>query len=127
MKKILMATLLLAATISQAHGQGPLMMKEWISECNASSKDTLGMFRQTLCLRYVRGLADGFTLWEILDPKSAMICIPGEVDNRQLAEVGKKYFRENPKDQHLEAGIVLGISFRDAWPCQAPSPTVNFK
>ena len=118
---------LLAATIAPAAAGGPIMVKDWYNECSANPKDTVGFIKRLTCLRYARGLADGIALWQTLQPDTALICIPATVEALQLIEVGKKFYRDNPKDQHIEAGVLLGLAFQDAWPCQSAAPTVNFK
>ncbi len=126
MKKAFIIFAVLTVMAAPAYAGGPIMVKDWYNECTANTKETVGYMKQLTCLRYARGLADGVELWHLLDPNSARICIPKQVDAQQLVEVGKKYYRENPRDQHTEAAVLLGLAFQDAWPCQA-TPSVNFK
>ena len=126
MKRLFMATAVFAALASPAQAGGPIMIKDWYNECTANQKETVGYMKQLTCLRYARGLADGLELWHLIDPGSAKICVPKQVDAQQLVEVGKKYYRENPKDQHTEAAVLLGLAFQDAFPCDT-TPTTSFK
>ena len=110
--------LALMLSIVPAYAGPPVSGRDWVAECNANLRDAEGRTRQYMCMRYARGLADGLMLWRIVDPQSAKVCIPELADAQQLAEVGKKFFRENPKEQHVTAGELLSFAFRDAWPCE---------
>jgi Rap1a immunity proteins len=70
------------------------------------------------CAGHVRGLADGLILWQVNSPDTALTCIPSGVTPLQLMEVGNKYMRDNPKDRHQNASLLLAIAFREAWPCK---------
>jgi Rap1a immunity proteins len=54
---------------------------ELLEECK--SKGASGLF----CLGFVRGLAEGLTLWRSFAPESAITCIPEGVTTGQLKDV----------------------------------------
>jgi Rap1a immunity proteins len=69
------------------------------------------------CMGYVRGLADGLILWKIARQDDAPVCIPPQAETQQLLEVAARFIRANPKTRHEEAGMLLGLAFLEAWPC----------
>lgn len=111
MKKLLttLAFLTLLGTTAQAD---PVTAKEWIKDCEGKSA-----ISQVACFTYARGVADGLALWVHVDNDSSPVCIPDAVNAMQLASVGRKFFKDSPKDQHLDANVLLGFAFLEAWPC----------
>jgi Rap1a immunity proteins len=89
---------------------------ELLEECK--SKGASGLF----CLGFVRGLAEGLTLWRSFAPESAITCIPEGVTTGQLKDVVVKWLADNPKDRHLGADALVVRAFRVTWPCKQGRP-----
>lgn len=109
---MLLTILALLASLGTAHAD-PATANQWIKDCKGKSA-----VNQIACFTYARGVADGLTLWVHVDKDNAPVCIPDEVTAYQLVEVGKKFYNDSPKDQHLAAGVFLGFAFLEAWPCE---------
>jgi hypothetical protein len=110
--KTLLTTLALLATLGTANAE-PVTANEWIKDCEGKL-----LVMQVSCFTYARGVADGVSLWNHADQDSAPVCIPNSVTANQLVAVGRKFFKDSPKDRHLAAGVFLGFAFLDAWPCE---------
>jgi hypothetical protein len=115
----LAAPLVLADVPAQAAAQQPARAQalaqqparahtgnELLEECK--SKGALGLF----CLGFVRGLAEGLTLWRSFAPESAITCIPAGITTGQLKDVVVKWLADNPKDRHLGADAIVARAFR---------------
>ena len=113
--KMLLTTFALLASLGVAHAAGPVTAREWIQACVDKAA-----LKQIACFTYVRGVADGLTLWVHGDEENAPVCIPDTVTSAQLVAVGQKFFKDSPKDQHLVASVFLGFAFLDSWPCDLP-------
>jgi hypothetical protein len=111
----LAAAIVLAAVPAQAAAQQPARARtgnELLKDCK--SKGASGLF----CLGFVRGLAEGLTLWRSFAPESAITCIPAEVTTGQLKDVVVKWLADNPKVRHLGADALVVRAFRVTWPCE---------
>lgn len=111
--KTLLTTLTALTMLTGTAQADPATAKEWVKDCEGKSA-----VNQIACFTYARGVADGLTLWVHVDKDNAPVCIPDEVNAMQLVAVGKKFFKDSPKDQHLAAGVFLGFAFLEAWPCE---------
>jgi hypothetical protein len=67
----------------------------------------------TQCLAFTQGAVEGFGL---LATKK-ILCLPPEVDNGQLMDVGRKFIRDNPAKAHLGATLLLANAWATAFPC----------
>ena len=105
----------LVLAIAPAHARNGT---EWLSFCTSTPKSDVAAARYNSdCYSYPRGLADGITLWKVLDPDHGWICIPSAATAAQLRDVTIDFIRSNPKDRHLDVGILMGLAFQNAWPC----------
>jgi hypothetical protein len=111
-KIILTSAAILFTTYATSYGAS-LSGNDWVKKCNA--KETYEILS---CAFYARGIADGLKLWEVNALASATACVETGVSTAQLIDVGKAFIRDNPKDRHLPAGVLLAMAFRDAWPCR---------
>jgi Rap1a immunity proteins len=115
----LTAAIALAAVPAQAAAQQRARAhtgNELLEECK--SKGASGLF----CLGFVRGLAEGLTLWRSFAPESAITCIPEGVTTGQLKDIVVKWLADNPKDRHLGADALVARAFRVTWPCEQGRP-----
>ena len=83
---------------------------EWVGYCKAGSPT---------CWTYARGVADGLAVWEMISPETATACIPQAVDAAQLRDIGLQFIKDNPKDRHVPAGLLLAKAFMTTWPCSS--------
>jgi len=95
---------------------------DWASYCSAP----MGTQRWGYCFGYTRGVGDGFNIWRTLRPDTALICIPATVQAEQLVDVAKEYIKRNPRDRHDDAVELLGLAFKEAWPCK-DQPRTSFR
>lgn len=111
MLKTILAAACIFALPFAAHADG-LSGNEWVARCNAPSDSAW----RVACTAYVRGLADGLILRSV-EP-GARACISPKVLANQLRDIGLRFMASNPKDRHLDAGVLLTIAFQEAWPCK---------
>jgi hypothetical protein len=82
----------------------------WLAACNDGAK-------YPFCVGHVRGVADGLTIWAIVDKNRAPVCVPEGVTAGQLMDVTTRYISNHPESRHEEAGTLIGRSFLEMWPC----------
>jgi hypothetical protein len=104
---LLIATVATMISFSAYAGEG-LSGNEWADDCSSNT-----VTRDTACVGYARGLADGLHLWI-----KELVCIPQEVTAGQLKDVGQRYLNAHPETRHLDAARLLSTAFMDAWPCK---------
>jgi hypothetical protein len=69
--KITAAAFALAlALLAPAHAETSNSLRDLRDFCLSADID-----KQTYCLAYVRGVADGLWLWQITAPKNALVCL----------------------------------------------------
>lgn len=110
--KTIFATLTLIASLGTAHAT-PQSATEWMAACESKRPDL-----RATCRYYVLGFGEALNMWMELEPKGARVCIPDRVNADQMIAVAQKYYRENPKERHLNSLTLLGRALIDAWPCQ---------
>jgi Rap1a immunity proteins len=89
---------------------------EWAASC--VSKDAA---KRTACTQYVLGMRAVFTLWQLMEGQSPIICINLDVNTSQL-NVGQKFIRDNPRYRDIPVARVLFDAFHQAWPCERRNP-----
>jgi hypothetical protein len=95
---------------------------DWAADCQVSEKtDPVGF---TSCRRYVRGVADGLIIAQMLDEaagenrQTSIICISKLATTDQLVEIGMRYLnRAKPETRNLRAAQFLAEAWRETWPC----------
>ena len=103
MKKYL-ASILLAFTLS-AHAQF-IDGNGLLDRMN----DT-GAVKPMVALGFVLGVADSF--------RGSDICLPENVQARQLYDMVHQWLRVNPDKRHLDAAVIVFVVLSKAWPCKA--------
>jgi hypothetical protein len=110
MKRLITTALALALVATPALANPAQNGNDWASDCAK---------HDPFCLGYARGFADGVSLWNILSPETAKICIPNEVLTDALTEVALRYIKVHPESRTETAGILMSYAFVEAWPCKA--------
>jgi Rap1a immunity proteins len=88
--------------------------KDWIADCTSEKP-----WNRIECTRYANGLAYGLGIWQAVSRNTAKVCIPEGVKNVGLVWTGVKYINKRPEDADGDAGALLYLAFREAWPCNA--------
>lgn len=120
---IVLIALLLATSVGHAD---PVSAKRWVEECsvrNPRTPEQTGAVHY--CYGFTRGLADGIRLSRLLS-QEVPICVPAEPSAGDLRDLGLLYYKNNPKDRHLGASVMLTLAFQEAWPCPT-QPRTSFK
>jgi Rap1a immunity proteins len=116
-KLFLVIAVLAAAILPGAASAGPATTgTQWVAECRSRSP-----MQRIACWTYARGIADGITMAVPDDDQAGFACIGQEVQAAQLADVGRRFISKLPEYRHKPAGILLGLAFREAWPCETRS------
>lgn len=115
--KTLLTTLALLATLGSAQADPAMTANQWVSQC-----DSKEVPMRIACKQYALGVAEGLTLWLILHTDSAVICIPEKANDVQFVAVARKYYKDNPKDRHRTALVLLSLAYKEAWPCDDDEP-----
>ena len=66
-------------------------------------------FEDGVCYGYVFGVFDS-------NPGD-LICAPNGVTGRQLVDIVRKFFKENPEIRHDEAAVLVTVALAEAFPC----------
>ena len=90
---------------------------EWSSSC--VSKDAV---KKTACTQYVLGMRAVFTLWQLAEGGSPIVCINLDATTGQLIDVGRNFVRDNPRYRDIPVARVLFDAFHQAWPCERRGP-----
>ncbi|MBD9511930.1 hypothetical protein IB265_34845 [Ensifer sp. ENS10] len=64
-------------------------------------------------MMYVKGAADGMFAMGA----EFISCIPNEASTQQMGDVVCKWLRDNPQHRHKKSISVVGLAFKQAWPC----------
>jgi hypothetical protein len=79
---------------------------DWWYQCKSNNPE---------CVAYVRGLADGLGLWQLIHPETASVCIPEKVEAGQLRDIGMRYLAQHPEIRHEPLSVLLGHAFFEMW------------
>lgn len=74
--------------------------------------------KQTMCLSYLQGVADGMQARAIGVPN---LCMPGDVGARELADAAVAILRQTPALDQNEAVVFVAPGFARRWAC-SPAP-----
>jgi hypothetical protein len=97
----------------------------WLDWCNLRAAGPLKerAVAYGLCVGFADGLRNGFEVWRQYAVKyghnNPYICIPYNVDNDQLVDVGKRFIERRPERRHEDVTTLLMEAFVIAWPCEA--------
>jgi hypothetical protein len=89
---------------------------------NIDSERTRNPVRDAICLGWVEGFADGFTVHDELlgvPVKDRMACVPHEVTTIRTVRIIKKYIADNPDKAHRPTRYIASLAIVGAFPCKA--------
>jgi Rap1a immunity proteins len=95
---------------------------DWAADCRVSDKNSS---RYVSCLRFARGVADGFIIVQMLNeaanpPQLSFICVPKLTTSDQIVEVGLRYWNTaNSETRSLRASQLLTEAWLKVWPCRS--------
>lgn len=69
-----------------------------------------GSVKPMVALGFVLGVADSF--------RGTEICLPENVQARQLYDVVHQWLRANPDKRHLEGAAIVLVALNRTWPCK---------
>lgn len=69
-----------------------------------------GTVKPMVALGFVLGVADSF--------RGTEVCLPENVQARQLYDVVHQWLRANPDKRHLEGAAIVLVALNRTWPCQ---------
>lgn len=82
------------------------------SECTSGNN-----WDKVVCLSYIRGVWDAMVVTDIVR-KTGFICTDGhDVRASEMLDVWTSWARLHPKDLKNEAGVDVGASYIDTYPC----------
>jgi Rap1a immunity proteins len=102
---------------------------DWAADCRVSDKESA---RYVSCMRYARGVADGFIIARELDEArvelqrqkgidstpTSVVCIPKMATSTQIVEVGLRHWgTANQETRSPRASQFLTDAWFKAWPC----------
>ena len=100
--------------------------KDFLELCSSvdseQERDPVRARNDALCLGWVAGFRDGFTVHDELlgvPPRDRMVCIPGEITNVQIIRVIKKYLAENPDKARRATRLVASLALVGTFRCKA--------
>ena len=99
--------------------------KDFLELCSnvdsEQKEDPIRVRNDALCLGWVEGFRDGFTVHDELlgvPQKDRMVCIPGETTSVQIIRVIKKYVAENPDKAHRATRLVASLALAGTFRCK---------
>lgn len=72
------------------------------------------------CFGYASGHAARLIYWRAISPATAPACISARTQADALVEIGLRYIDRHPELRAREAGMLLGLAWIEAWPCNSP-------
>lgn len=110
MRKVLLSALLLTVSgIAQANFLDGYELR---ARCESRRVD----FMNT-CLGYLTGIADGDDAAPSWRLAKSLFCIPRGVTAVRLRSTLLEYLQAHPEEEDLNAAILVGNAFIDAYPC----------
>ena len=80
--------------------------------CESNRPDSINT-----CLGYLTGVADGEDASPSWKLQKSLFCVPRGVGANQLRGLMVDYFQAHPEEEDLNAAIVVGNAFLEAFPC----------
>jgi Rap1a immunity proteins len=123
MKPIVIAALAILSLAQPASAATPPRTgNDWLAQCQEakSTAKPQGAY-PVMCLIYVRAFADALNFWAGVNPATAPVCVPDEVQSRQLLDLSLQYIKEHPADRHKPLDALITNAFFDAFPCKHAS------
>jgi hypothetical protein len=69
-------------------------------------------------MAYIHGLVDGITMGVASGKFPRAYCPPESgISTEQARLIVEKFFRNNPEQLHVDAGLVAGLAIIQAFPC----------
>jgi Rap1a immunity proteins len=72
-------------------------------ECEAA-----GGFMEATCAGYIMGVTDAL---------ETEVCVPNEVNVRQIVDVVKLYLHDHPEKRHFGASSLVTVALKEKFPC----------
>lgn len=73
---------------------------------------------QIRCNMYITGVNDGGAMMQVATRNETFFCVPAGVNRKQLVDITTTYLRDHPENRHLNAGGIVLVSLKGAFPCQ---------
>lgn len=109
-RSLTLLALSLASGLAQANF---LDASELRARCESSRVDFVNT-----CLGYLTGVADAENAAPAWRMQKSLFCVPQGVTGRELRLLVVDYFREHPEEDDVNASIVVGNAFVEAYPCE---------
>ena len=115
MKLISLAFIFLLARSASA--QSPYFGEGLGDTGNILVEDCKAPDRASMCLEYVVGVLDGWTLALDTSHRTNKICVPENATAGQLQKVVIKYGDNHPEELHFKASEFVLVALGSAFPC----------
>ena len=70
------------------------------------------------CYGYIEGVSDALqSMYNALQIKHGMFCVPLGADSKQLADITINYIRDHPEKRHYVASEEVALALQHAFPC----------
>jgi Rap1a immunity proteins len=89
-----------------------------LKSCSADQADATFYQEISACRSYIVGVSDGLEVAQSLENKLRIFCVPEGVTAGQLTELTVSYLRNNAKDRHFNAAVLVSVGLRQAYPCE---------
>jgi Rap1a immunity proteins len=89
---------------------------ELYDSCSVGESDSTFYQSQAMCMGYITGVSDMLELNQ-MPGQRLMVCVPSDVTAQQMADVVRKYLRENLQERHLDAALLVWGALVRVWPC----------
>ena len=100
--------------------------RDFLEVCSSvdsgGNRDADRVYRDSTCLGWVAGFADGFIVHDELlgvARRDRMACVPQGVTTIQIVRVIKKYLADNPGKAHRPTRYIASLALAGAFPCKA--------
>jgi hypothetical protein len=75
-------------------------------------------FHEVMCTVYIAGVNDAMVTVIASKAIKPLYCLPKHVDGEQLADIVRKYLKNNPASRHTAASSIVMIALRVSFPCK---------
>jgi len=89
-------------------------------QCTELRKNNGDTFDVASCLNYVTGIVDILHVFRKMKKGDSFVpmCIPNNVNAKQLGLIVAKWVDENPKERHNHRAVGVVMALREAFPCK---------
>ena len=118
-KAFFIGAVFLLMFVREAYAQTPVIPTYSGNDLLRDCTDDKTVTQKSFCLGFIMGIWDAAVVEEgVFHPSKPKFVIPEAANLGQLKDVVVKYLNEHPANRHLNAGVLVVIALKEAFPPQ---------